>query len=120
MDPRRTTVSARLEGDKHSGVTPLGSEFKRDLLIYFSIIAMTVLIIGISHIQLKVFGIFLIVSIACIEAGILAYYFMHLVAKKRAIHLVLLLTVVVFLNLLFWPAWDIAYSPRTHSEFTLY
>jgi len=95
------------------------SEFKRDLLIYLGIIALTGLIIGISHWQ-NLLRIFLIVPIACIEAGILAYYFMHLVAKKRAIHLVLLLTIVVFLNLLFWPAWDIAYSPRTHSEFTLY
>jgi len=96
------------------------SDFKRDILIYLGIIAMTVLIIGISHLQLKAWGIFLIVSIACIEAGILAYYFMHLVARKRAIHLVLLLTIVVFLNLLFWPAWDIAYSPRTHSELTVF
>lgn len=96
------------------------SEFKRDILIYCSIIAMTGLIVGISHLQLKVLGIFLIVPIACIEAGILAYYFMHLMTKKKTVHLVLLLTVIVFLSLLFWPAWDVAYSPRTPSEFTTY
>ena len=96
------------------------SEFKRDILIYFSIIAMTGLIIGISHLQLKVLGIFLIVPIACAEAGILGFYFMHLMTKKKTVHLVLLLTVVVFLSLLFWPAWDVAYSPRTPSEFTIY
>jgi len=95
-------------------------EFQRDILIYFSIIAMMGLIILISHLQLKVWGIFLIVSIACVEAGILAYYFMHLMTKKKTVHLVLLLTVVVFLSLLFWPAWDVAYSPRTHSEFTTF
>ena len=96
------------------------SEFKRDITIYFSIIALTGLIIGISHFHLKVLGIFLIVPIACIEAGILGFYFMHLMAKKKTVHLVLLLTVVVFLSLLFWPAWDVAYSPRTPSEFTVY
>ena len=96
------------------------SEFKRDLLIYFSIIALTGLIIGISHLQLKVGGIFLIVPIACIEAGILAYYFMHLMTKKKTVHLILLLTVIVFLTLLFWPAWDVAYSPRTPSELSVY
>ena len=94
------------------------SEFNRDLLIYFSIIVLTGLIVGISHLQLKTLGIFLIVPIACIEAGILGYYFMHLMTKKKTIHLVLLLTVIVFLTLLFWPAWDVAYSPRTPSEFT--
>jgi len=50
----------------------------------------------------------------------LAFYFMHLMTKKKTIHLVLLLTVIVFVTLLFWPAWDVAYSPRTPSEFTTY
>ena len=95
-------------------------EFKRDILIYFSIIALLGLIIFISHLQLKTLGIYLIIPIACTEAGILGYYFMHLMTKKKTVHLVLLLTVVVFLSLLFWPAWDIAYSPRTPSEFTTY
>jgi len=93
-------------------------EFKRDILIYFSIIVMTGLIIGINHLHLKVLGIYLIVPIACAEAGILGYYFMHLMTKKRTVHLILLLTVIVFINLLFWPAWDVAYSPRVPSEFT--
>ena len=96
---------------------PQKDEFKRDLLIYFSIIALTGLIVTLSHLH-KVWGMFLIVPIACTEAGILAFFFMHLMTKKKTIHLVLLLTLIVFLTLLFWPAWDIAYSPRTPSEFT--
>jgi len=95
-------------------------EFKRDILIYFSIIALTGLIITISHLQLKVLGIFLIVPIACTEASILAFFFMHLMTKKKTVHLVLLLTLIVFITLLFWPAWDVVYSPRTPSEFTHY
>lgn len=95
-------------------------DFKRDILIYLSIMAMMGLIIFINHLQLKALGVFLIVAIACAEAGILAYYFMHLMTKKKTVHLVILLTVIVFLNLLFWPAWDIAYSPRTPSELTTY
>jgi heme/copper-type cytochrome/quinol oxidase subunit 4 len=95
-------------------------DFKRDILIYFSIIALVGVIIFISHLQLKTLGIFFIVPIACVEAGILGYYFMHLMTKKKTVHLILLLTVIVFLSLLFWPAWDIAYSPRTPSEFTVY
>ena len=95
-------------------------DFKRDMLIYFSIIAATGLIVTISHLKLKVLGIFLIVPIACVEASILAYYFMHLMTKKKTVHLVILLTVIVFVSLLFWPAWDIAYSPRTPSEFTTF
>jgi len=96
------------------------SEFKRDLLIYFGIIALTGMIVGISHLKLKTLGIFLIVPIACAEAGVLAYYFMHLMTKKRTVHLLLLLTLITFITLLFWPAWDVAYSPRTPSEFTTF
>jgi caa(3)-type oxidase subunit IV len=94
------------------------SELKRDLLIYFSIIAMTAVIVTIGLLRLGTIGIFLIVPIACIEAGILAYYFMHLMVKKKTIHLLILLTIIVFINLLFWPAWDVVYSPRTPSELT--
>ncbi len=94
------------------------SEFKRDLRIYFTIILLTGLILGIHHFHLGALGITLIVLGAASEAAILGYFFMHLMTKKKTIHLVLLLTVIVFLSLLFWPAWDVAYSPRTPSEFT--
>lgn len=94
------------------------SEFKRDIKIYFTIIALLALILGIHHLDLGTLGIALIVMVAVTEAAILGYFFMHLMTKKKTVHLVLLLTVIVFLTLLFWPAWDIAYSPRTSSEFT--
>jgi hypothetical protein len=93
------------------------SEFKRDILIYFSIICMTALIIGIHALNLHLIGIFLTVAVAATEACILAYFFMHLTVKRRTIHLLLLMTIVFFLGLLFWPAWDVGYSPRTISEY---
>jgi len=104
--------------EHHSEHQP--DELKRDILIYITIILLLGVILLISHLQLHILGIFLIVPIACIEAGILGFYFMHLMTKKRTVHLLLLLTVVVFVTLLFWPAWDIVYSPRTPSEFTTY
>lgn len=97
---------------------PNKSEFKRDNIIFITIIALLGLILFIHHLDLGVVGIALIVLVAVCEATILAYFFMHLMTKKKTIHLVLLLTIIVFLSLLFWPAWDIAYSPRTPSEFT--
>ncbi len=93
------------------------SDFKRDILIYFSIIMMTGLIIFIHHLQLKLVGIMLIVGLAVTEASILAYFFMHLMTKRKTIHLLLLLTVIVFVSLIFWPAWDVGYSPRTPSDY---
>jgi len=93
-------------------------EFKRDIQVYLTIIALTGLILGIHHLQLGTLGIALIVMVAVSEAAILGYFFMHLMTKKKTIHLVLLLTLIVFVTLLFWPAWDVAYSPRTPSEFT--
>ena len=70
------------------------------------------MIVGIHHLNLGTFGMSLIVLIAVIEAAILGFFFMHLIAKKKTIHLVLLLTLIVFLSLLFWPTWDMTYSPR--------
>ena len=96
---------------------PILSEFKRDIQIYFTIIGLTALILLIHHLRLGALGIAFIVMMAMTEAVILGYFFMHLMTKKKTIHLVLLLTIIVFLSLLFWPAWDIAYSPRTPSEF---
>ena len=97
---------------------PPKDDFKRDIKIYCSILALTALIITIHFLNLGLIGISLIVLIAATEATILAFFFMHLITKKKTVHLILLLTVVVFINLLFWPAWDMAYSPRTPSEFT--
>jgi len=99
---------------------PHKDEFKRDIRIYFTIIALIALILIIHQLHLGILGIALIVTIAVGEAAILGYFFMHLMTKKKTIHLVLLLTVIVFLTLLFWPAWDVFYSPRTPSEFTSY
>jgi caa(3)-type oxidase subunit IV len=101
-------------------LTPHKDEFKRDIKIYFTIIALIAMILFIHHLRLGTLGIALIVLIAAGEAAILGYFFMHLMTKKKTIHLVLLLTVIVFLTLLFWPAWDVFYSPRTPSEFTSY
>jgi caa(3)-type oxidase subunit IV len=95
-------------------------EFKRDMLIYCTIIVLLAVIIAVSHLHLGTMGIFIIVPTACLEAGILGFYFMHLMTKKKTVHLILLLTLVVFVTLLFWPAWDVVYSPRTPSEFTTY
>jgi|GEM_PF-2262033 len=92
-------------------------DFKRDILIYLGMISLTALIVFISHLKLKVLGTVLIVGIASTEAVVVGYYFMHLMTKKKTIQLVLLLTVIVFLSLLFWPAWDIGYSPRPPSEY---
>jgi caa(3)-type oxidase subunit IV len=93
-------------------------EFQMVKRIYVIIVALTALIIGIHMLHLGMIGIVLIVLTAVTEASILAYFFMHLMTRKKTVHMVLLLTVVVFLSLLFWPAWDVAYSPRTPSEFT--
>ena len=93
------------------------SDFKKDLAIYFSIMAITGLVIFIHTLHLKLLGIMLIVSLVITEASILVYFFMHLMTKRKAIHLLLLLTIIVFVTLIFWPAWDVGYSPRTPSDY---
>ena len=95
------------------------NDLKKDIIIYFSILLITSLIIFIHYLHLKLLGIALMVGLALTEAGILAYFFMHLMTKRRTIHLLLLLTAIAFVTLLFWPAWDIGYSPRTPSDYRI-
>ncbi len=94
-------------------------DFKREIFIYMAMLCLTGLIVGIGYLKLKLLGITLIIMIAMFEVGLVGYYFMHLMTKKKTIHLVLFLTFIVFLSLLFWPAWDILYSPRTPSDYTV-
>ena len=97
--------------------TPNNNDFKKDLKIYFFVLITTAMIIGISLLKLKTVGIALIVLLAAVEAVVVAYYFMHLMTKKKTIQLILFLTVIVFITLLFWPAWDMVFSPRTPSDY---
>jgi len=93
------------------------SEFKKDILVYVGIVCLIGFIVFISHLHLKLLGITMIVTVALAEALLVGYYFMHLMTKKKTIHLVLFLTFVIFLFLLIWPAWDIADSPRVPSPY---
>jgi caa(3)-type oxidase subunit IV len=95
------------------------SDPKKEALIYISILVLTATVIGIHYLHLGTLGIALIVSIVSFEAYLLAYYFMHLVHTRLIINIVLLLTILFFLGLVFWPAWDIGFSPRTPSEYTV-
>ena len=93
------------------------SSAPKDSVIYLGILLMTGVIIFIHYLNLGLWGIALMVTLALTNASILAYFFMHLASKKRTIHLLILLTAIVFLTLLFWPAWDVGYSPRTPSDY---
>lgn len=95
------------------------SDFKHEIMIYFSILVLTAGIVGISYLKLQSFGMFVILAVASFEVAVVGFYFMHLMTKKKTIHIILSLTFLFFLNLLLWPAWDIAYSPRPASEYTV-
>jgi hypothetical protein len=93
------------------------SNSKKEYIVFGGVVCTTAAIIGISFLHLHMLGIALIVILACAEAVVLAYAFMHLKSKKQTLQILLLLTLVAFFSLLFWPAWDIAYSPRENSEY---
>jgi len=95
------------------------SDPKKEALIYLSILALTATVIGIHYLNLGIWGIALTVAIVSFEACLLAYHFMHLIHTRLIINIILVLTVLFFLGLVFWPAWDIGYSPRTPSEYSV-
>lgn len=96
------------------------SDPKNDKKIFIAVLLTTAVIITIGLMRLGTIGIILMVTLATIEVVVMAYNFMHLKTRRKTVHLLLILTIIVVVGLLFWPAWDILYSPRQHSDYILH
>jgi cytochrome c oxidase subunit IV len=74
------------------------------LYVFFGLMVLTVLTVMVSYFHLPVvFAVVVALLIASVKGGLVASYFMHLVAERKAIYYVLLLTVIFFLVLIFAP-----------------
>jgi cytochrome c oxidase subunit IV len=86
-------------------------ETKGYVMVFVALMVLTVLTVAVSYYHLHpAWAILAALVIAGFKGSLVASFFMHLRAERRAIYWVLLLTVLFFLTLLFTPAifhWDL-------------
>ncbi|MFL6198375.1 MAG: cytochrome C oxidase subunit IV family protein [Thermoanaerobaculia bacterium] len=85
-------------------------ETKTYITVFIALAVLTVLTVGVSYFHLPpALAIAIALLIATFKGSLVAGFFMHLFHERKPIYWVLLLTVIFFLVLLFYPtisAWD--------------
>lgn len=85
-------------------------ETKTYITVFIALAVLTILTVGVSYFHLPpVLAILVALLIAAFKGSLVAGFFMHLFHERKMIYWLLVLTVVFFLVLLFYPtlsAWD--------------
>ena len=80
------------------------------IVVFVALMALTIVTVAISYLHLPThLAIALAVVVATVKGSLVACYFMHLIAEKKLIYTVLLITVATFIPLLALPV-------LTHSD----
>jgi cytochrome c oxidase subunit IV len=84
-------------------------ETRTYISVFVALAVLTVLTVGVSYFHLPpVLAIGVALLIAAFKGSLVAGFFMHLLHERKLIYWVLLLTVLFFLVLLFYPTlWDL-------------
>lgn len=74
------------------------------IAVFVALALLTVITVFVAHIDFSKTGhVVAAMLIAAVKAGLVAAYFMHLVSERKVIYAALILTVVLFLVLMFLP-----------------
>jgi cytochrome c oxidase subunit 4 len=74
------------------------------IVVFVALMALTIVTVAISYLHLPIhLAITLAVLVATVKGSLVACYFMHLIAEKKLIYTVLLITVATFIPLLALP-----------------
>jgi cytochrome c oxidase subunit 4 len=77
-------------------------------MVFAALAVFTVITVAVSYLHLPIaLGVIVALIIATIKGSLVAGWFMHLKAERKAIYAVLLVTVAFFVLLLTWPLLDI-------------
>ena len=83
------------------------------LMVFGALGILTVVTVLASYLEISTSeGIFLALIIASVKASLVAGYFMHLITEKNTIIWILILTVVFFFVMLFFPL--VSYTDQVH------
>jgi len=91
-------------------VETIRKETRTYINVFIALAVLTVVTVGVSYFHLPpVLAIGVALVIATFKGSLVAGFFMHLLHERKLIYWLLILTVVFFLVLLFWPtlsAWN--------------
>ena len=86
-------------------IEEIRQEKRKYWVVFFALIALTVLTVAVSYLDLSPgMAVLVAMIIACFKGGLVACVFMHLISEKQAIYAILLLTAVFFAVLMMGPA----------------
>ena len=91
----------------HDDVESIRKQTRIYLFVFLALAVLTVVTVGVAYLHMPpVMAVVVALLIAGIKGSLVAGFFMHLIAERKAIYWILVLTVVFFLVLLFYPALD--------------
>ncbi len=91
-----------------SGHSPeaIKKEVRTYVAVFVALAVLTVLTVGASYLKLSLgAAILLALFIASVKGTLVAAYFMHLRTEKKIVLALLVLAVIFFVVLLFYPSW---------------
>ena len=95
--------------------TDIDKQVKGYILVFVTLMALTVVTVAVSRLHLPVAGaVTVALVVATVKGGLVASYFMHLIAEKKLIYWVLGVTVAFFFFVLILPLWGL-YDPIVYS-----
>ena len=75
------------------------------LIVFGVLFILTVVTVSVSYLHLPIQqAVILALIIACIKAGLVVCYFMHLISERKLIYAILILVVVFFIALMALPS----------------
>ena len=87
-----------------SGHIDIHKHVRTYIIVFVSLLALTLITVTISYLHLNVpLAITVALIIAAIKGSLVASYFMHLISEKKVIYGALILTVVLFIALMWLP-----------------
>jgi cytochrome c oxidase subunit 4 len=95
-----------ISSDPSSSHADLDRQVRIYLLVFFSLMVLTIVTVAVSRQHLPVAAaVTVALIVATIKGSLVACYFMHLISEKKLIYWVLGFTVAFFLAVLLIPLW---------------
>jgi len=86
--------------------TDIDRQVKTYVLIFVTLMALTIITVAISRLHLPVAAaVAIALLVATVKGGLVASYFMHLISERKLIYWVLAFTVAFFFAVLLLPLW---------------
>ncbi len=102
----------------HDSAHDLQQHVKRYLLVFYALIAGTIITVAVTWIPIESVAITVAIAllIACVKGFLVAGYFMHLISEKKMIYGILVATVFFFASLMYLIVWSMDPNSLVHMK----